>query len=148
MNTTTAAHTAGVTPGTIASWCRKGVIAAVKQAGRWVIDTASLIRRVALGTLKTRKEHTVTQPQPDAASASHLVSEININIAQAAEVGSIPALQRLLARIEAHDIAEFVKPDGVYPTQQQWDDCAAYAKGVIGNMHGEARTAAAIYDND
>lgn len=55
MNTTTAARTAGVTPGTVASWCRNGVITAVKQAGRWIIEQASLAHRIALAALKTRK---------------------------------------------------------------------------------------------
>lgn len=60
MNTTAAARTAGVTPGTVATWCRTGVITAVKQAGRWVIEQASLTHRIALGALKTRKQQTVT----------------------------------------------------------------------------------------
>lgn len=59
MNTTTteAARQAGVTVATIRTWCRTGVIAAAKQAGKWVIDTASLTYRITLPTLlrKTRK---------------------------------------------------------------------------------------------
>ena len=31
-----------VTVATIRTWCRRGVVAATKQAGRWVIDTDSL----------------------------------------------------------------------------------------------------------
>lgn len=52
MNTTTAAATANVTAATIRDWARRGVIAATKVAGRWVIDTASLVRRIAIGTMK------------------------------------------------------------------------------------------------
>lgn len=50
MNTTTAAAQANVTVATIRTWCRRGVIAAVKQAGRWIIDTASLAHRIEIGT--------------------------------------------------------------------------------------------------
>lgn len=55
MNTTTAATTAHVTAATIRSWCRNGVIAATKTAGRWIINAASLAHRIALATLKNRK---------------------------------------------------------------------------------------------
>ena len=59
MNTTAAALEAHVTAATIRTWCRNGVIAAVKQAGRWIIDTASLAHRIAIAALKTRRERTV-----------------------------------------------------------------------------------------
>lgn len=49
MNTATAAAKANVTAATIRAWCRRGVIAATKEAGRWIIDTASLARRVEIG---------------------------------------------------------------------------------------------------
>ncbi|MFI0156197.1 helix-turn-helix domain-containing protein [Streptomyces lydicus] len=52
MNTTAAATEANVTAATIRNWCRKGVIAATKQAGKWVIDTASLAHRITIGQLK------------------------------------------------------------------------------------------------
>jgi hypothetical protein len=69
MNTTTtaaAALQARVTTATIRTWARNGVIAAVKLAGRWVIDAASLARRIAIGALKTRKAPAVTeQPAPE-----------------------------------------------------------------------------------
>lgn len=52
MNTTTAATEAHVTVATIRVWCRRGVIAATKTAGRWVIDAASLAHRIALAALK------------------------------------------------------------------------------------------------
>lgn len=50
--TTTAAATANVTVATIRDWARRGIIAATKVAGRWVIDTASLTRRINIGTMK------------------------------------------------------------------------------------------------
>jgi hypothetical protein len=56
MNTATAASTANVTVATIRTWCRNGVITATKQAGRWIIDAASLAWRIALATIKTRRE--------------------------------------------------------------------------------------------
>ncbi|MFI7096763.1 hypothetical protein [Streptomyces lydicus] len=55
MNTTAAAVQARVTVATIRTWCRRGVIAATKAAGKWVIDTASLAHRIALGA-RRRKE--------------------------------------------------------------------------------------------
>ncbi|WP_327169535.1 MerR family transcriptional regulator [Streptomyces subrutilus] len=55
MNTTTAAAEARVTVATIRHWARRGVVAATKTAGRWVIDTASLARRIAIGARKTPK---------------------------------------------------------------------------------------------
>lgn len=58
MNTTTAATEAHVTVATIRTWARRGVIAATKTAGKWVIDATSLARRIAIGASKTRK----TQP--------------------------------------------------------------------------------------
>lgn len=60
MNTTEAAIQASVTVATIRTWCRRNVIAAVKHAGRWVIDAASLAHRIAIGQMRTRKEHHVT----------------------------------------------------------------------------------------
>jgi len=54
MNTTAAALHANVTADTIRTWCRRGVIAATKTAGRWTIDTASLAHRIAIGQRKAR----------------------------------------------------------------------------------------------
>jgi hypothetical protein len=55
MNTTTAATEARVTVATIRTWCRRGAVAATKAAGKWVIDAASLARRIAIGARKARK---------------------------------------------------------------------------------------------
>ncbi|WP_181785055.1 helix-turn-helix domain-containing protein [Streptomyces phytophilus] len=52
MNTTDAAAQAGVTTPTIRLWCRIGALAAVKHAGRWIINTASLAARIAIGHIK------------------------------------------------------------------------------------------------
>lgn len=60
MNTTTAATTAGVTIATIRTWCRIGAIAAVKRAGRWIIDVASLTRRIAIGAMRRRTRQEAT----------------------------------------------------------------------------------------
>ncbi|WP_086732874.1 hypothetical protein [Streptomyces glaucescens] len=60
MNTTAAAAQANVTVATIRTWCRIGAVAAVKQAGRWIIDTASLARRITIGARRTRKAPTMT----------------------------------------------------------------------------------------
>ena len=55
MNTTAAAIQANVTVATIRTWCKNGVVTATKTAGRWIIDTASLAHRIAIGALKTRQ---------------------------------------------------------------------------------------------
>lgn len=49
MDTAAAAQQAGVTVATIRTWCRLGVVAAVKRGGRWIIDAASLAYRITLG---------------------------------------------------------------------------------------------------
>ncbi|MER7131320.1 hypothetical protein [Streptosporangium saharense] len=59
MDTTTAATQAGVATTTIRTWCRLGAVAAAKVAGRWVIEAASLARRIALGVRKTTKKAVV-----------------------------------------------------------------------------------------
>lgn len=56
MNTTTAAQTANVTIATIRTWARNGVIAATKTAGRWVIDTTSLARRIEIGARRLARK--------------------------------------------------------------------------------------------
>jgi hypothetical protein len=60
MNTTAAATKAHVTAATIRTWCRIGAVTAVKQAGRWIIDTASLAHRIAIGAMRTRKATAMT----------------------------------------------------------------------------------------
>lgn len=62
MNTTAAAAAAeaGVAVATIRDWARRGIIAATKTAGRWIIDTASLAHRVAIGARRlARKAKTI-----------------------------------------------------------------------------------------
>lgn len=56
MNTTAAATEAKVTVATIRTWCRIGAVAAAKVAGRWVIDTASLARRIAIGARRAARK--------------------------------------------------------------------------------------------
>ncbi|MFB8441208.1 helix-turn-helix domain-containing protein [Streptomyces niveus] len=58
ITTTEAATQADVTVATIRTWCRQGVIAAAKTAGRWVIDTASLSHRISIGARRTHQEAT------------------------------------------------------------------------------------------
>jgi hypothetical protein len=70
MNTTAAAIEANVTIATIRDWARRGVITATKTAGRWIIDTASLARRITIGHLKARK----TAPKPVTLSVETLTA--------------------------------------------------------------------------
>lgn len=60
MDTTAAAAQAGVTVATIRGWCRAGAVAAVKRSGRWVIDGASLARRIAIGAMRARRTRPMT----------------------------------------------------------------------------------------
>jgi len=52
MNTTAAAAQASVTVATVRAWCRIGAVAAIKHAGRWVIDSVSLAARIEIGRMK------------------------------------------------------------------------------------------------
>jgi hypothetical protein len=65
--TAQAATTAGVTVATIRTWCRKGVIAATKTGGRWVITTTSLARRIAIGQYRKHSPAQALHLQPGAA---------------------------------------------------------------------------------
>lgn len=65
ITTAQAAGQAGVTVATIRYWCRYGAITAVKRAGRWAIDTASLTHRITLSTRRARR--TALHHQPGAA---------------------------------------------------------------------------------
>ena len=65
MDTTTAAQQAGVTVDTIRVWARMGAVRATKRFGRWVIDTTSLARRIAMGTKPTPKRRATTVKQTD-----------------------------------------------------------------------------------
>lgn len=55
MNTTAAALEASVTVATVRTWCRNGVVAATKTAGRWIVDAASLAHRIAIAAMKTAR---------------------------------------------------------------------------------------------
>ncbi|WP_431889505.1 hypothetical protein [Nocardiopsis alba] len=60
MDTTTAAQAANVTVDTIRVWCRMGAVKATKRAGRWVIDSLSLLKRAAMNTRPTPNRRTTT----------------------------------------------------------------------------------------
>jgi hypothetical protein len=61
MDTALAATQAGVTIDTVRTWCRIGAVAAVKRAGRWIIDAASLAHRIAIGKRKARTTYRIEQ---------------------------------------------------------------------------------------
>lgn len=69
MTTAAAATEARVTVDTVRTWCRRGAVAAVKMAGRWAIDAASLAARIAIGQLKSRKA-----PKPAVFSVETMVA--------------------------------------------------------------------------
>lgn len=76
MNTTTAATKANVTAATIRTWCRRNVIAATKQAGRWVIDAASLARRIEIGArmASSTSRYTITETTNQYGTRVHAVT--------------------------------------------------------------------------
>ena len=80
MNTTAAALEARVTVATIRTWCRRGAVAAIKAAGRWIIDTASLAHRIAIGQWRT------AVAQPDYAA---LASDARAKVAELAPPAGI-----------------------------------------------------------
>ncbi|MCG6493455.1 hypothetical protein [Kitasatospora sp. A2-31] len=63
ITATNAATQAGVTVATIRTWCRTGAVAAVKKAGRWAIDAASLAYRIKLPTLLRKRRPVVFTPE-------------------------------------------------------------------------------------
>lgn len=52
LDTAAAAEQARVSVATIRTWCRRGVITATKEAGRWIIDADSLAARIANGKMQ------------------------------------------------------------------------------------------------
>jgi hypothetical protein len=75
VTTAEAAIAAGVTPSTIASWARYGAIAAVKVDGHWLIEYASLRRRIALGRRTVAAQLAVfADPSAAAMKAAELIA--------------------------------------------------------------------------
>jgi hypothetical protein len=138
MNTTAAALEAQVTVATIRAWCRQGVIAAVKTAGRWIIDTASLAARIVIGKMKAA--HATPARNRD------LDITIGQEVAQASYIGSAAGLRAALTRVEARNIGAFIDPAGVRISSAQWNDLAAWLRNEIANLTGERRTSRAVYD--
>lgn len=138
MNTTTAAAQAGVTVATIRTWCRAGAVAAVKQAGRWIIDAASLARRITIGAMKAARTTPVRNRDLDLA--------IGEEVAQASYTGSAAGLRHTLTYIEARDIGAFINPTGVRISDVQWNDLTSFLRTEIANLTGERRTSRAVYD--
>lgn len=73
MNTTQAAALAHVTIATICHWLRYGAVKGTKTAGRWVIDTDSLTRRIELNT-KTPTKYTITTGTNRYGTPTHTVT--------------------------------------------------------------------------
>lgn len=114
MNTTAAALQAHVTVATIRTWCRRGVIAATKAAGRWVIDTASLAHRIAIGAMRR---------QPIADLTNEYYDTVIDSAYHAADVRSAAGLKALLADVRARNITSImgnIDPRRVRLTRAQW----------------------------
>ncbi|NRQ35966.1 hypothetical protein HII36_29650 [Nonomuraea sp. NN258] len=116
MDTTTAATQASVTVATIRTWCRRGAVAAAKVAGRWVIEAASLARRIALGTRK------VKPVLPDL--TQEFCDVVTDSAYAAADAGSTAGLKKLLADVKARNVTAVMGP--IDPAQVSLDDSAWY----------------------
>ncbi len=106
MDTSTAAAQAGRTVATIRTWCRIGAVAAVKVAGRWVIDAAALAYRISLTTADRTREFV------DA------LTELAYDLADR----SIATAKAILATVKARDTAALTRidPACVRLTDVQW----------------------------
>lgn len=130
MNTTAAALEAHVTTATIRMWARNGVIAAVKAAGRWVIDTASLARRIAIGN---RRKPVIIDRTQD------FLNDLTDEMYGAADHGSIAGLKALLVRVQARDSQWIagVDPAHVHLTDAQWSQAERSVSFQIGCLRAE-----------
>lgn len=135
MNTAVAATQANVTTATIRTWCRTGAVAAIKQAGRWIIDAASLAHRITIGAMKA----------PRTAPARNRDFDLAIG-AEAAQATSAASLHTTLAYVEARDTGAFINPTGVNIPETQWSDTIDLLRREIANLHGERRTQHAIHN--
>lgn len=132
MNTTAAALQANVTAATIRAWCRRGVIPAAKVAGRWVIEAASLARRIALGTEKVKTvKSNLTQEFVDVVcdSADH-----------AADAYNTVALKKLLADVQDRNIAAIMgqaDADQISLNDDQWQRLATYVRRSLASARAE-----------
>lgn len=103
MDTTIAAKQAGVTVATIRAWCRRNVIGAVKRAGRWVIDEASLAYRIAFTKKDNMIDLNVTYTWTEADGYERTVTpKVSDRTGKRGRVVSVKGLAPLLAdRIDA-----------------------------------------------
>lgn len=110
MNTSTAATQAGVTVSTVRTWCRRNVIAAVKVAGRWVIDATSLAYRASL------------TPKAPANRTSAYIDELNMQIFDLVERHSLTGLSDLLTLVRKRDTQTVasIPSEQVRLTDDQW----------------------------
>jgi hypothetical protein len=116
MNTTTAAAQANVTVATIRDWARRGIIAATKRAGRWIIDAASLAHRITIGTWRTA----MTEPKPPI----HLTSKTRRIRDHIGAVGDITVLRAAFKNGQPVTLDGKFAGEQVYlgHTRQTYDD--------------------------
>ncbi|MFE9250746.1 hypothetical protein [Streptomyces sp. NPDC007088] len=93
-----AAAQARVSIRTIHSWCHRGAVTATKQAGRWVIDSSSLLCHVAL---VTRKRTTYRLEQESGISEGHEYTFWRIALADGTASGHGPGKDPRLAGSES-----------------------------------------------
>lgn len=109
MDTTTAAKQAGVTVATVRTWCRRNVIGAVKVAGRWVVDAASLAYRISL--TETAIDRT-----------RDYLDELNMQIFGLVERYSLDGLTDLLTAVRKRDTQTVasIPAEQVRLSDKQW----------------------------
>lgn len=128
MDTTTAAKAAKVTVATVRTWCRRNVVSAVKVSGRWVIDEATLNRRIELGVICGGLRAAVIARYAD---KPHLVAKATELI----ELGGVTLLRGRVCRTVGSN-------GDHYLTAPESCNCAAGLKGRYVCHH---RIAADIY---
>lgn len=112
LTTTAAATQAHVTTATIRTWCRRGAIAAIKTAGRWIIDASSLARRITIGTWRNTVAASPTPtPGTMAARGRDYVAAWPTGITQKHRLGCEHIAEALTrAGITSHDEAQALRP--------------------------------------
>lgn len=111
MDTATAATQAGVTTSTICRWCRYGAVQAVKVAGRWVIETASLLRRIAIGRGSVRYQIVATTHR------LHGHDRVRYKVSKIGDPKSYDLAYSNLDHAQTHLALVEGMPDGYRPTR-------------------------------
>ncbi|MDJ0345230.1 hypothetical protein QMK19_03790 [Streptomyces sp. H10-C2] len=136
MNTTAAATEAHVTTATIRTWARRGVIAATKTSGRWIIDATSLAHRIAIGA----RRKTIKAVAVIADLTTDYIEVVMDSAYHAADVRSLAGLHKLLTDVKTRNIAAImgnIDPARVHLDDAQWAQLAKQVSLQAGGVLAE-----------